>query len=1109
MAIIQIGQEPENIKKRLRNLFEKLDGAYPDKVITRLHQDHKNWGETVTSLYRELGYPDGNSFLEAYGYKVEKTAGGRPKSNHMAVIDELKRRYANGPTCVKMDQLKEENPDLAPKFHNLANQANQLFGMPLIQYLILNGILLGETPIDHDKEFQRLKDRYCGHPYAGQMKDLRADNKDIKWSAVEWAFEHQNVAKTMKAFLIKEGILAEESTSALQQLKDRYKEAPFDGLLKELKEANHDIRWSEVEKEFRKNGNAKTVSEFLVMEHVLHENAIKTRKEILADLTLSLQSKYKSRSIPESLEQIISENPEISFDSLTKLAHSLHALSLEEYLAWKGLLRDPQAKKKLAQIMSVLKVRYSDMPEIDKPTSISRLQEANPDIDLRSITPLAKAAFGVTGTDYLAQEGILRDWGRVEAERRKHEEDEWRRRKEELATLRQRREKELNSPVEPWIYEPKKYQVAKVSITGDAVNDWVYSEKEVDGSPELYLIDYQGKDTHIIFPVSISGKRVVGFDSESHCLFKECKAETVEIPGSFEIVPNSCFSYNKYLKHVVIGEGIKEIGAGAFGSAYNLEVVEASQSIEMVGSGSFNSTKWFDRQIDYAFIGRVLLHYSGDGAVLNIPIGIKTVASAVTHSDIIKVFIPDTVETLCYKAFDSCPNIQEFYFSESLKNIGSESFGENKWIDSFDSNPIIINGHLYRWNTSVDEVLIPEGVTTICESVFENRKQIKRVEFPEALKEIGDSAFRGCDGLSEVVLPKGLLHIGPMAFAGCGNLKTVVFGDSLTSIGGAAFYFCTSLQRAILPDSLQKIDRNAFKACKSLESIVIPRSVEDIMDHAFEDCSSLKSVIFEGEVQHLGAEVFTNTPYFKSSIPSSQYSFVVENDILIKCSGGAEDGHVKLPKGIKIIGEDAFDEHLHGSKLISLDLNDEVEVIRDRAFQWLTSLESVTGAGKIKRIGNRAFSSCWNLADFDYPSTAEVAEEAFCECQKLTGPDGMLIINRDLMAFDYGKYKETTAASEITSITIPYGVERISGIHLNDPWWVINEFIIPDTVKYIDPDQFMIYGIESFKVIDKYGATILEESFIPESGFMIVDNNEFLDFCDEIESRILSAQRGS
>ena len=88
------GAEPAAIKNRIDRLFEKLDGAYPDKVVIGLHKDHKKWGETVTELYRQLGYPDGNAFLTAYGYSVGTGASGRPSSvDPDAIIAQLKKLY--------------------------------------------------------------------------------------------------------------------------------------------------------------------------------------------------------------------------------------------------------------------------------------------------------------------------------------------------------------------------------------------------------------------------------------------------------------------------------------------------------------------------------------------------------------------------------------------------------------------------------------------------------------------------------------------------------------------------------------------------------------------------------------------------------------------------------------------------------------------------------------------------------------------------------------------------------------------------------------------------------------------------------------------------------
>jgi len=64
------GEEPEKIRQRIERLSKKLIEAYPDKVVVGLSSHHKKWAETVTELYRALGYPDGKSFLEAYGFTV-------------------------------------------------------------------------------------------------------------------------------------------------------------------------------------------------------------------------------------------------------------------------------------------------------------------------------------------------------------------------------------------------------------------------------------------------------------------------------------------------------------------------------------------------------------------------------------------------------------------------------------------------------------------------------------------------------------------------------------------------------------------------------------------------------------------------------------------------------------------------------------------------------------------------------------------------------------------------------------------------------------------------------------------------------------------------------
>jgi hypothetical protein len=134
------GDEPAAIRKRIDNLFAKLDEAYPDRKLIGLQKDHKNWAETVTALYRLLGYSDNRSFLEAYGYTVVQgeNKGGRPTNDHAAVIEELKRRYPNG-GCKNVAELQAANSDLPIK--TLVNNAQKLFGKSLKDYLQEIGVL--------------------------------------------------------------------------------------------------------------------------------------------------------------------------------------------------------------------------------------------------------------------------------------------------------------------------------------------------------------------------------------------------------------------------------------------------------------------------------------------------------------------------------------------------------------------------------------------------------------------------------------------------------------------------------------------------------------------------------------------------------------------------------------------------------------------------------------------------------------------------------------------------------------------------------------------------------------------------------------------------------
>lgn len=128
MAVIYPpGQEPDIIKVRLDRLFAKLDATYPDKVIFRLEYHHKKASQTITELYRLLGYEDRQSFLAAYGYTTTKR--GALKTDIDAIVARLQRRYEGKSKRATLTELQRDNPDLSGKIRSMQSNAMAWFGM--------------------------------------------------------------------------------------------------------------------------------------------------------------------------------------------------------------------------------------------------------------------------------------------------------------------------------------------------------------------------------------------------------------------------------------------------------------------------------------------------------------------------------------------------------------------------------------------------------------------------------------------------------------------------------------------------------------------------------------------------------------------------------------------------------------------------------------------------------------------------------------------------------------------------------------------------------------------------------------------------------------------
>ena len=135
--------------------------------------------------------------------------------------------------------------------------------------------------------------------------------------------------------------------------------------------------------------------------------------------------------------------------------------------------------------------------------------------------------------------------------------------------------------------------------------------------------------------------------------------------------------------------------------------------------------------------------------------------------------------------------------------------------------------------TATGDVTIPEFfdgqfITGIGDNVFKDNTGITSISIPNTVTSIGNSAFEGCTSLTSIIIPSSVETIGDNAFKGCSNLTYVYTGNGnranggLKTIGESAFEDCTSLKNLVIPGSVTSIGDNAFKGCTALESLAIP-----------------------------------------------------------------------------------------------------------------------------------------------------------------------------------------------------------------------------------------------------------------------------------------------
>lgn len=251
-------------------------------------------------------------------------------------------------------------------------------------------------------------------------------------------------------------------------------------------------------------------------------------------------------------------------------------------------------------------------------------------------------------------------------------------------------------------------------------------------------------------------------------------------------------------------------------------------------------------------------------------------------STITSVSIPSSVISIKYRSFENCTNLEDITFSEGLVSIELESFTRCTKLNNVIFPSTLINigteafklafklgstltiksdlssvGSIFNGST-LTNVIISEGVTTINSNFFALASSITNISFPNSLIKIEADAFNSCVSLSAINFPSNLKFIENQAFSNCRGIKNIEMPDSVTNLGSGAFALCNNLTKIELSKNLTQLLSSTFSFCTLLKSIFIPKKINLIGDFCFSRCDALTEIYFEGNAPSFGSNIFNN-----------------------------------------------------------------------------------------------------------------------------------------------------------------------------------------------------------------------------------------------------------
>ncbi|MBE6601665.1 MAG: leucine-rich repeat domain-containing protein [Ruminococcaceae bacterium] len=355
-------------------------------------------------------------------------------------------------------------------------------------------------------------------------------------------------------------------------------------------------------------------------------------------------------------------------------------------------------------------------------------------------------------------------------------------------------------------------------ICGEAYVNRGLSFEIKDGA--CTVTKYQGTATVVNIPSKYKGVAVTAIGEE--CFSYHLFIEQVLIPKSVRSIEKKAFLGCVALSELRLPDSLESIGNSAFMGCESLTEVVLPDSVTLLDEGAFalcTAMTKFTMGSGITRPGKYVFRNCSKLTEIILPATLKLISNDMFDgcASLSSVSIPDGVEAIGHRAFLNCDSLTDVVLPESVLLLGQSAFQNCDELSSITipesmleiresafenctalstvrisniknwcqirflsnySNPLSYGAGLYLNGELVEDLVLPEGITTLTYFAFFDYAYLKSVVLPESLLEIGGYAFGRCQALRELEFKSNITNIWEAILYECENVQVIRYAGT-------------------------------------------------------------------------------------------------------------------------------------------------------------------------------------------------------------------------------------------------------------------------------------------------------------------------------------------